>query len=52
MIENGSVTIIPNEYGNKRTPSYVAFTDDEIVVGEAAKDFAKINPERVIYSVK
>ena len=41
VYENDIVTIIPNEYGSKRTPSYVAFTDNEIIVGEAAKNFAK-----------
>ena len=35
---NGSVKIIPNEQGNTKTPSVVAFTDDDILVGEAAKN--------------
>lgn len=44
--------IIPNEFGNRITPSYVAFTDDERLVGEAAKNQASANPERTIYVAK
>jgi heat shock protein 5 len=52
IFKNGRVEIIPNEFGNRITPSYVAFTDDEKLVGEAAKNQAAINPKRTIYVIK
>ena len=52
IFKNGRVEIIPNEFGNRITPSYVAFTDDERLVGEAAKNQASSNAERTIYVVK
>ncbi len=52
IYKNGRVEIIPNEFGNRITPSYVAFTDEERLVGEAAKNQASQNPERSIYVVK
>ena len=52
IFKNGRVEIIPNEFGNRITPSYVAFTDEERLVGEAAKNQASSNPERTIYVVK
>ena len=38
VFKNGHVEIIPNELGNRITPSVVGFTDDELLVGEAAKN--------------
>jgi heat shock protein 5 len=38
IFKNGRVEIIPNEFGNRITPSFVGFTDDERLVGEAAKN--------------
>jgi heat shock protein 5 len=38
IYKNGRVEIIPNELGNRITPSVVAFTDEERLVGEAAKN--------------
>ena len=52
IFKNGRVEIIPNELGNRITPSYVAFTDDEKLVGEAAKNQGAQNPMRTIYVVK
>lgn len=52
IFKNGRVEIIPNELGNRITPSIVAFTDEERLVGEAAKNQGAINPSRTIYSIK
>lgn len=52
IFKNGRVEIIPNELGNRITPSFVAFTDEERLVGEAAKNQAALNPERSIYVIK
>jgi len=46
------VEIIPNDQGNRITPSYVSFTETERLVGDAAKNQATINPESTIYDVK
>ena len=52
IYKNGRGEIIPNEFGNRITPSFVAFTDEERLVGEAAKNQASLNPERSIFVVK
>jgi heat shock protein 5 len=52
IFKNGRVEIIPNELGNRITPSVVAFTDEERLVGEAAKNQASNNAKRSIYVVK
>lgn len=52
IFKNGRVEIIPNELGNRITPSYVAYTDEEKLVGEAAKNQGSTNPTRTIYVVK
>ncbi|CAJ0920348.1 unnamed protein product, partial [Mesorhabditis belari] len=49
---DGEVTIIPNEYGKQTTPSQVAFTDTEILVGEAARQQATRNSGNTIYDTK
>jgi heat shock protein 5 len=43
--------IIPNEFGSPTTPSVVAFTGEEVRIGEAAKEQAVTNPTRTIYDV-
>lgn len=52
VYKNGRVEIIPNELGHRITPSVVAFTDEERLIGDAAKNQASINPERTVYDVK
>ena len=53
VYKNGKVDIIPNEQGNRITPSYVAFTENgERLVGDAAKNQATINPENTVFDVK
>jgi endoplasmic reticulum chaperone BiP len=52
IFKNGRVEIIPNELGNRITPSQVAFTDEEKLVGESAKNQGSNNPLRTIYVVK
>ncbi|CAN0901995.1 Luminal-binding protein 4 [Linum grandiflorum] len=48
----GHVKIIANEQGNRITPSWVAFTDSDRLIGEAAKNQTAVNPERTIFDVK
>ncbi|XP_029121668.2 luminal-binding protein 5-like [Elaeis guineensis] len=52
VYRNGRVEIIANDQGNRITPSWVAFTDDERLIGEAAKNQAPLNPERTIFDIK
>merc|ERR1719197_1403546 len=52
IYKNGRVEIIPNDQGNRITPSYVAFVDDERLIGEAAKNQATVNPEQTLFDVK
>jgi len=48
----GNVEIIVNDQGNRVTPSYVAFTETERLVGDAAKTQAALNPENTVYDTK
>src|SRR5438132_6894235 len=51
--EGSEVKVIPNQEGNRLTPSVVAFTDKgERLVGDPAKRQAITNPRRTIYSIK
>ena len=50
--QNERVEIIANDQGNRTTPSYVAFTDAERLVGDAAKNQVSMNPENTIFDVK
>lgn len=52
VYRNGHVEIIANDQGNRITPSWVAFTDTERLIGEAAKNQASLNPERTVFDVK
>ncbi|KIM28921.1 hypothetical protein M408DRAFT_125354 [Serendipita vermifera MAFF 305830] len=49
---NGSVEIIPNDQGNRTTPSCVSFTDTELLVGDAAKNQMTRNPYNTVYGTK
>lgn len=49
---NGRVEILTNDQGDRTTPSYVGFKDDERVIGIAAKNTANQNPENTIYDAK
>jgi L1 cell adhesion molecule like protein len=50
--KNGQVEIIANDQGNRITPSYVAFTDSERLIGESAKYQAAANPKNTIFDAK
>merc|ERR1719506_1273209 len=52
VYKDGRVQIIANDQGNRITPSYVAFTDSERLIGDAAKNQATSNPTRTVYDVK
>ncbi|MHB1424112.1 MAG: molecular chaperone DnaK [Gemmataceae bacterium] len=53
VMEGGEVKVIPNQEGNRLTPSVVAFTDkNDRLVGDPAKRQAITNPRRTVYSIK
>merc|ERR1712022_30376 len=52
VYKNGRVEIIPNDQGNRITPSYVAFDGEERFIGDAAKNQAAINPTNTVMDVK
>lgn len=50
--QNGRVEIIANDQGNRTTPSMVAFTDSERIIGDAAKNQASSNPKNTVSDAK
>lgn len=52
VYKNGRVEIIPNDQGNRITPSYVAFTHDERLIGDSAKNQLTSNPENTVFDAK
>ena len=50
--QNERVEIISNDQGNRTTPSYVAFTDSERLIGDAAKNQAALNPHNTVFDAK
>ena len=52
VMQNGKVEILVNDQGNRITPSWVAFNDEERLVGDAAKNQYASNPSRTIFDIK
>jgi len=52
VFQHGKVEIIANDMGNRTTPSYVAFTDSERLIGDAAKNQVAMNPTNTIFDAK
>ena len=49
VMQNGKVRVIPNDKGNRITPSMVAFTDEGRLYGEDAKPHLNLNPQNTVY---
>uniref|UniRef100_A0A4W6DDR4 Heat shock protein family A (Hsp70) member 2 n=1 Tax=Lates calcarifer TaxID=8187 RepID=A0A4W6DDR4_LATCA len=52
IFQHGKVEIIANDQGNRTTPSYVAFTDTERLIGDAAKNQVALNPSNTVFDAK
>jgi len=52
VYQNGKVEIIANDQGNRTTPSYVAFTDTERLIGDGAKNQVAMNPQNSVFDAK
>lgn len=50
--QNSRAEIIANDQGNRTTPSYVAFTDEERLLGDGAKNQASMNPKNTVHDAK
>jgi len=52
VFQHGKVEIIANDQGNRTTPSYVAFSDTERLIGDAAKNQVAMNPSNTVFDAK
>lgn len=52
VYQNGKVEMIANDQGNRTTPSYVAFTERERLIGDAGKNQAALNPLNTVFDAK
>ena len=53
VLENGKYKIIPNAEGHNTTPSVIGFSNnDEVLVGQVAKNQAVTNPSKTLYGIK
>ena len=52
VYQHGRAEIIANDQGNRTTPSYVAFTDEERIIGDGAKNQACMNPKNTVHDAK
>jgi len=52
VFQHGKVEIIANDQGTRTTPSYVAFTDSERLIGDAAKNQVAMNPSNTVFDAK
>jgi heat shock protein 1/8 len=52
VFQNGNVDIIANDQGNRTTPSYVCFQDEERLIGDAAKNASNQYPGQTVYEIK
>jgi len=52
VFQHGKVEIIANQQGNRTTPSYVAFNDEERLIGDSAKNQVAANPKNTVFDAK
>jgi L1 cell adhesion molecule like protein len=52
VYRNGNVEVIPNQNGNRITPSYISFIDNEYLVGDAAKNNVSMNHLNTVFDIK
>merc|ERR1719188_2383210 len=52
LFRDGEVQIIANDQGNRTTPSYVAWTEEERLLGDAAKNQVASNPTNTVFDAK
>jgi len=52
VFQHGKVEVIANDQGNRTTPSYVAFTDSERLIGDGAKNQVAMNPKNTVFDAK